>query len=69
MMQLLLQQAYCLTMHKVQALTIRHDGDGLLEGVFALGQVYVLWGRVTDPKLFRAIGLPPDELLDDVVTA
>ena len=42
MLQLGFQPAYCSTIHKVQALTIRHNGHGCLEGVFALGQVYVL---------------------------
>ena len=31
MLQLQLQPAYCLTNHKVQALTIRHTVDGCLE--------------------------------------
>ena len=69
MLQLLFQLAYCSTIHKVQVLTIRHDVDGCLEGVFALGQAYVLWSRVTDPKLFKAVGLPPSDLLNDVARA
>ena len=60
MSQLTVQPAYCLTIHKVQALTIRHVVDGCLEGMFALGQMYVLWSRVTDPALFHAVGLPPN---------
>ena len=59
MLQLTIQPAYCLTIHKVQALTIRHDVNGCLEGMFALGQLYVLWSRVADPRLFQAVGLPP----------
>ena len=35
MLQLTIQPAYCLTIHKVQALTIRHDVNGCLEGMFA----------------------------------
>ena len=69
MLQLTIQPAYCLTIHKVQALTIRHDVNGCLEGMFALGQLYVLWSRVTDPKLFHAVGLPPADLLDEVALA
>ena len=41
MLQLQVQPAYNLTNHKVQALTIRHQVDGCLEGVFAHGQVHV----------------------------
>ena len=59
MLQLAFQPAYCSTIHKVQALTIRYHVYGCLEGVFALGQVYVLWSRVTNPKLFQAVGIPP----------
>ena len=69
MLQLTIQPAYCLTIHKVQALTIRHDVNGCLEGMFALGQLYVLWSRVTDPRLFQAVGLPPADLLDEVAVA
>ena len=69
MLQLPSKPAYCLTIHKVQTLTIRHDVNGCLEGMFALGQLYVLWSRVTDPTLFHAVGLPPADLLDDVAAA
>ena len=68
-LQLTVQLAYCLTIHKVQALTIRHDVNGCLEGMFALGQLYVLLSRVTDPTLFHAVGLHPADLLDDLVAA
>ena len=67
--QLQLQPAYGLVIHKVQSLTIRHPVCGCLEGMFALGQVYVLMSRVTDPRDFLAIGLPPFDLLEDVVKA
>ena len=67
--QLQLQPAYGLVVHKVQSLTIRHAVCGCLEGVFALGQIYVLWSRVTDPKDFLGVGLPPFDLLDDVIAA
>ena len=64
--QLPLQPAYGLTVHKVQALTIAHIVRGCLEGVFAAGSLYVLISRVTDPKNFQLVGLPPTDLLDDV---
>ena len=42
---------------------------GSLEGVFALGQVYVLISRVTDPKNFMLLGIPPKDLIEDVAQA
>ena len=39
---------------------------GCLEGVFALGQVYVLISRVTDPKNFMLVGVPPKDLLEPI---
>ena len=44
------------SVHKTQALSIKHLVLGSLEGVFALGQVYVLISRVTDPLNFCLIG-------------
>ena len=41
----------------------------LLEGVFALGQVYVLISRVTDPVNMQLVGLPPMDLLPDIYAA
>ena len=69
MLQLPVLPAYCLTNHKVQALTIRHEVDGCLEGVFAHGQIYVQVSRAVDPELYAAIGLPPADLLDGVAAA
>ena len=66
MVQLPLQPAYGLTVHKVQALTIAHVVRGCLEGVFAAGSLYVLISRVTEPQNLQLIGLPPADLLDDV---
>jgi hypothetical protein len=66
MIQLPLQPAYGLTVHKVQALTIAHIVRGCLEGVFAAGSLYVLISRVTDPRNLQLIGVPPADLLDDV---
>ena len=42
---------------------------GVLEGVFAIGQVYVLVSRVTDPKNFLLCGLPPKDLWEEVAEA
>ena len=50
LVQLPLIPAYALTVHKTQALSIKHIVRGCIEGVFAQGQVYVLISRVTDPN-------------------
>ena len=42
--------------HKTQALSIKHVVRGCLEGVFAMGQVYVLISRVVDPRHLELIG-------------
>ena len=42
---------------------------GCLEGIFAHGHTYVLFSRVTDPECLRLIGLPPKDMLLDVVEA
>ena len=60
--------AYALTIHKTQALSIKHIVLGSLEGVFALGQVYVLISRVTDPRNFYLLGMPPKDLLEDLAS-
>ena len=41
----------------------------MLEGVFAQGQIYVLISRVTDPKNFQLLGVPPLDLLEDIALA
>ena len=46
MLQLSLVPAYALTVHKTQALSIKHLVLGCLEGCFAQGHVYVLVSRV-----------------------
>ena len=69
MLQLPVVPAYSLTIHKTQALSIKHIVAGCLEGVFALGQVYVLVSRVTDPRNFYLVGLPPRDLLEDIALA
>ena len=58
-----------LEVHKTQALSIKHLVLGCLEGVFALGQVYVLVSRVTDPKNFSLVGIPPRDLVEDLAQA
>ena len=58
LMQLCVVPAYALTVHKTQALSIKHLVLGALEGIFALGQVYVLISRVTDPANFALVGVP-----------
>ena len=63
LLQLPLVPAYALTVHKVQALSIKHVVQGCLEGIFAHGQLYVLLSRVTDPQHLHLVGLPPLDLL------
>ena len=67
--QLCVVPSYALTIHKTQSLSIRHKVYGCLEGVFAQGQVYVLWSRCTDPRNFHLVGVPPKDLVDDVAAA
>ena len=69
MLQLPLAPAYGLTVHKTQALSIKHLVIGCLEGVFAMGQVYVLASRCTDPQNFLLVGVPPKDLLVDLAAA
>ncbi len=56
LLQLPVVPSYALTVHKTQALSIKHLAKGCLEGVFAMGQVYVLFSRVTDPRHLELIG-------------
>ena len=56
LVQVPLVPSYALTVHKTQALSIKHIVRGCLEGVFAMGQVYVLFSRVTDPRHLELIG-------------
>ena len=69
MLQLSLVPAYALTIHKTQALSIKHVVCGCLEGIFAWGQLYVLISRVTDPANLHLIGLPPKDLMAEVSDA
>ena len=59
LLQIPLVPCYALTVHKTQALSLRHKVRGCLEGVFAFGHVYVLISRVTDPQNMELVGLPP----------
>ena len=34
-----------------------------------MGQVYVLFSRVTDPRHLELIGMPPEDILEDVCHA
>ena len=65
MLQLCIVPAYALTVHKTQALSVKHLVTGCLEGVFAMGQVYVLVSRCTDPQNFLLVGVPPKDVLED----
>ena len=69
LLQLGVVPSYALTIHKVQALSLKWTVMGCLEGVFASGQVYVLLSRVTDPRNVVLLGVPPADLLPDVVKA
>ena len=67
--QLTLVPSYALTVHKTQAMSIKHVVLGSLEGIFALGQVYVPVSRVTDPENFHLVGVPPKDLVEAVAVA
>ena len=69
LLQMPLAPAYGLTVHKTQALSIKHVVDGCTEGMFATGHLYVLISRVTDPRNLHLIGLPPKDMLEDVEKA
>ena len=57
MLQLQVQPAYGLTIHKVQALTIKHVVNGCLEGVFAQGQMLAMGASVfSDAEWLQAFG-------------
>ena len=69
LLQIPLVPCYALTIHKTQALSLRHIVRGCLEGVFAFGQVYVLISRVTDPVNMQLVGLPPMDVLPEIYAA
>ncbi len=58
LLQLPLVPCYALTIHKTQALSIKHIVRGCLEGIFAFGQLYVLvsfQGRWSSPRFLDSI--------------
>ena len=57
MVQLSLQPAHRLTLHKVQASTSTHIVRGCLAGVFAASFLYSLIFRVADPQNLQRIAL------------
>ena len=65
-LQVVLQPAYGLTVHKMQSMTVPWRVLGCLEGIFAAGMLHVQVSRVVNPSNFAAIGLPPADLLKDV---
>ena len=69
MLQAPIGPAYGPTVHKVQALSMPEVVCGCLEGIFAHGQVYGLVSRVTAPENFHLVGLPPEDMLDEVAAA
>eukprot|EP00973_Karenia_brevis_P015302 2093514-Karenia_brevis.AAC.1 len=69
LIQLGMVPGYAATKHKLQALSLAHFVLTCIEGLFAYGQLYVAASRVTDPILFKLVGLPPLDLLDDVAKA
>ncbi len=61
--------SYGLTVHKTQSLSIKHIVRGVIEGIFAQGQLYVLISRVVDPRSLELLGVPPIDMLEEVCTA
>lgn len=69
LMQVPVVPANGLSIHKSQSLTIKHTVKGCVEGIFAHGHLYTMVSRCTDPVHFELVGLPPQDLLDEVATA
>ena len=59
----------CSSHFRFQASSIRHLLIGCFTGVFALGQVCLLVSRVMDPQNFVLVGVPPEDLLEDIAAA
>lgn len=59
--------AYAITAHKGQGLTIPVV-HALLEGLFAHGQVYVQTSRTPLEQHFHCVGVPPQDIFEDVLT-
>jgi len=60
--------AYACTVHKGQGLTI-HVVLAILEGLFAHGQVYVQTSRTPLEENFCCVGVPPQDLFQEVLHA
>jgi len=60
--------AYACTVHKGQGLTI-HAVLAILEGLFAHGQVYVQTSRTPLEENFCCVGVPPQDLFQEVLHA
>ena len=69
LIQMPLVPCYAITVHKSQSLSIKHLLRGSVEGIFAVGHLYVLISRATDPQNVQLVGLPPMDMLDDVEAA
>ena len=66
--QIPLESGYASSIHKSKGLTLSRV-HGLLEGIFAHGQTYVLISRTPDGDQFWLIGVPPEDILLDVMRA
>ncbi len=63
-----LSLSYAVTIHKGQGLTIKRV-DAVLEGMFAHGQAYVQNSRTPLERNFMRVGVPPIDLLPEVLKA
>ena len=66
--QIALESGYASSIHTSQGLTLSRV-RGLLEGIFAHGQTYVLISRTPDEEQFWCVGVPPQDILLDVMKA
>ena len=66
--QITLESGYASSIHKSQGLTLS-SVHGLLEGIFAHRQTYVLLSRTLDDEKFWCVGVPPQDILLDVMKA
>ena len=66
--QVPVESGYASSIHKSQGLTLTRV-HGLLEGIFAHGQTYVLISRTPDNDQVWLVGVPPQDILLDVMLA
>ena len=66
--QVPIESGYASSIHKSQGLTLPRV-HGLLEGIFAHGQSYVLISRTPDNDQVWLVGVPPKDILLDVMLA